>query len=192
MDPMHVRNLANQVLAARPEWHLGAILKALTANEDRGSLDELRAAALHAAEDQSARTPAAIGFKEHWTATKTTESEPPGYNPLPECRHCGQPRNRHTRPAHCPNCGRAWFDLLVGDTERARLLDACPSCGRRQRRGFPHCHECGHRMFGADPVLAPPPNPLIPERARLTVAEAPVLIGQVVQDVDDWDERTPE
>lgn len=63
--------VAALVAALRPEWDTPGILKALSDARDRGTAWDVAHAALHAAENPRAKTPAIIALAgEHWTKGK--------------------------------------------------------------------------------------------------------------------------
>lgn len=178
-----LRPIAEDVVASRPEWSLGAVLSVLAGQRERGSAAEMRRAALAAAEDpDGARTPAAIAFDRYWTAKAPPEVEK-FTGPLSECAGCGQPFPRHTTAAHCPACG-APVSLIDHRNRPPSELRAmtCTGCGNTQITGFDHCAHCGDAM-----PIPTPPVPLLPKDDPWRDAlPDPVLVGTVIED-EGWD-----
>jgi len=98
--------LAALVVARRPDWQAPGVIKALSDVRERGDLDQVIDAALRAARDPAAKTPAAIGFDQYWPVTPDRSGEPPR---CPESGHqsyyahnCGLCRFEHLRPTDPP------------------------------------------------------------------------------------------
>lgn len=91
--------LANLVHALRPEWGVPGIKTALYNAKDRGTAWEITHAALYAAEDLAARTPAIIHHPgAHWTRGRELGSSNPRGEKCDQVGHEG-------KPAHnCPYC----------------------------------------------------------------------------------------
>lgn len=103
-----LRSVAIEVVAQRPEWDLGAVLQVLMGHQYQPIL-EVRAGAMKAAMNGSVRSPVGIDFAQHWTRSAPLGVSG-GYNPLPECRTCGQPAGRDESESLllCPGCGEPW------------------------------------------------------------------------------------
>lgn len=127
-----LRAVAAQVHAQRPDWDLAGILTELAKCRGRGTIEELLAAALKAAANPQARTPAAIGFDASWTPAPEPPA-PGAYDPLPECAECGAPVPRDQIDAldTCPACHASWSPYrFEHGNEPAQLdLDSVPSLG---------------------------------------------------------------
>lgn len=112
-----LRQLAEELTNRRPEWDLAGVLTVLVGLGDRGTVAQLRTAALRTAADQAARTPAAIGFARYWLTAVPAPVPSRRERSLPECANCGQPRRRVHRdgtparaPARCSTCGMTWAE----------------------------------------------------------------------------------
>lgn len=125
-----LRAIACDVIERRPDWTLGGVLSALAAVRDRGRVDEIRQAALRAANDPTSRTPSAIEFPANWVARPTTGMSGHQTDPLPECTNCGQPASRATseRLRTCPTCAAPWLPMTHHeDREAARRRAVTPN-----------------------------------------------------------------
>lgn len=87
---MKVRALAELVHHIRPDWNRGGILAALTAQPER-AFPELTRAALDAAWDRTADTPAVIAHRDGtaW-ATRPEPVKPTATPGTRACRNCGR------------------------------------------------------------------------------------------------------
>lgn len=171
-----LRPIAEDVVASRPDWSLGAVLSVLAGQRERGSAEDMRRAALAAAGDpDGARTPAAIAFNRYWSTTKAAP-KPEGFaGPLPECSTCGQPFRRDTTAAYCPDCGQQLVLRIHHNLPpEAMRAVTCLQCHREQGPGFAHCANCGHAFPTAPVWVSAGP-------AVRTHLEDPVLIGTVIE-----------
>lgn len=125
-----LRAIAADVIERRPDWTLGGVLSALTAVRDRGRVDEIRQAALRAANDPTSRTPSAIEFPANWAVRPEIGMSGHQSEPLPECTNCGQPASRATseRLRTCPTCTAPWQPVIHrDDRETARRRAVVPN-----------------------------------------------------------------
>lgn len=177
MSVDELREIAAEVCALRPDWGIGQVLTALHQQLHRGTLAELRAAALRAADNDKARSPAAIGWESSWVKPAPSgDAAVKEVVPLPECAECGQPRKRARwvgpgdrdfepipAPAFCPGCGARWVDAqyVREDPEAAQRC----ACGAPARFGFAFCARCGRPTPAKLTVVRDPAPP--PERESL-------------------------
>jgi hypothetical protein len=192
MNPAEViRAIADEVSRVRPDWKPNGVQAALWQAKTRGGPDELRAAALRAAADPSAKTPAAIGFDAYWSPSTNSGDDRPRFSgALPECIHCGKPAKRDATPKFCGDCGKPWqsriWDRRVVAIDRARI--DCPGCGRGQYAYTAFCSECGHRI---EAEHAPPPPKLADRLARIAATHIDDALPDATPDDDptmevDW------
>lgn len=186
-----LRPIAEDVVASRPDWSLGAVLTVLAGQRERGSAEDMRRAALAAAADSDgARTPAAIAFNRYWSTSTAKAAEVEKFTgPLAECAGCGQPFPRNTTAAHCPACGAVVRLIEHRNRPPSELRPmTCAGCGNTQITGFDHCARCGQSM--PDPTMPAPmrPVPLLPaDDPRRDPLPDPVPIGAVINDEGlDW------
>lgn len=150
-----IRSIAEAVHELRPDWDLGGIQKALWNLRDRGDLEQLRAAAMRAVRNPQSRTPAAVGFEQHWR-TDGDEDGPVPFQPLPECVGCGQPARREAaaKLRFCPHCGLPWVALELDPYEPEPLTskDVAAFAERARRWAIDIRRALGHRQL-ADPAV---------------------------------------
>lgn len=154
-----LRILASEIHTKRLDWDYQGILTALAKFRNKGTLDELRAAAFKAARNPHASTPNAIGWAVSWSGKDTEPGDNVGgYDPLPECSECFLPVRRRDAEQleECPHCHHPWTpnmldtvdvdeQLRIGENAPARLGKARFTDVRaRLTRSVP----------GPDPVLA--------------------------------------
>lgn len=109
-----LRLLAGEIHRKRPDWDFAGILTHLAKHRNRGTLNDLRAAAFKATRNRFATTPAAIGFDASWTSEPETTAHI-GSEPLPECSACHLPvaRRDAERLEECPNCAKSWVPNML-------------------------------------------------------------------------------
>lgn len=99
--------LATLITAMRPEWDTPGILKALSDARDRTTGWDLAHAALHAAANPKAKTPAVIALAgEHWTAGKALGTVTTTGAKCPEPGHTS---------FYAHNCGSCRAEQLEGE-----------------------------------------------------------------------------
>lgn len=123
IDVAELRRLSDQVVEIRPAWTAGGVLNVLIGLRERPLL-EVEAAAMRAAVDLKARTPAAIAFADYWAKPARVSTSAGRTTPLPECANCGQSVSRTgSSPATCPDCGLPFVAVEFYSSDRG---EPCP------------------------------------------------------------------
>lgn len=103
MNEQQARAVAFIVNAIRPDWDPAGIVAALGRARAMGGVAEVTIAAIRAATNPAAQTPAVIHMQgPHWSTTGPTTSPPP-----PTVDAC--PVHDHIRPAHNCRCCRSEY-----------------------------------------------------------------------------------
>jgi len=161
-----LRVIADEVRELRPDWGLQGLLGELAKVRDRGSPDEVRTAALKAAADPGARSPAAVGFDSNWAQRPERNRGPARYTRLTIPDPIAQAEAYRLGPPLARDLITAYRGALeayhrTGDLEAVRidLLAVLCHCDAEDHRGRRHAPLHGPaELRGHDRWLRPWPK----------------------------------